>query len=104
MRRRQNNINLIDESLRKLNELNDTTIYTEQLLTEIFNSKENLKKDILLTQLSKILVRDDMTLFIYKLEKIDLNLLDTNFFKMNYFKNSAFAMFKNISVNTQYFS
>lgn len=83
MRRRQNNINIIDDSLIKLNELDNTAIYTEQYLTEIFNSKENLKKDILMTQLSKILVKDDISLLIYKLEKIDLNLFDTNFFKIS---------------------
>jgi hypothetical protein len=81
MYHRQNNTNDTNNLLKKLNDLHNEKIYTKQFLTDIFNSGDNIKIENFLLQAAKTLDKEEILSLIYKLNRINLNLLDVNFFK-----------------------
>ena len=86
MRRRRNikiNNDFIEKSLIKINDSQDSTTYSEKYLIETFNSNDSTKIEQLMSQLLQNSDKENISLLIYKLDEINLDLFDVNFFKIS---------------------
>ena len=85
IRRRNIKINndFIEKSLIKINDSQDSTTYSEKYLIETFNSNDSTKIEQLMSQLLQNSDKENISLLIYKLDEINLDLFDVNFFKIS---------------------